>query len=151
MLSWLQNSIKNHKIQGLECRIDVVKPRFHSSSYKPEKASTLSICALSLSILIRRKLVVCGKWSSNFMVLSKFWRRILYIEFNRDTFVFLNGNLGHWILIVEKQHLNNLSVGSISLHNLGTCGTFVEPYLIILMSVRLKRIYPCLLPYYDFI
>ena len=79
------------------------------------------------------------------MVLSKFWRRILYIAFNSDTFVFLNENLGHLTLIVEKQHLNYLSVGSISLHNLGTFVTFVEPFLIILMLVRLERIYPYLL------
>ena len=39
------------------------------------------------------------------MVLSKFWRRILYIAFNSDTFVFLNENLGHLALIVEKQYL----------------------------------------------
>ena len=58
------------------------------------------------------------------MVLSKFWRLILYIAFNRDTFVFLNENLDHLTLIVEKQHL---SVGSIFLHNLGTSVTFVEP------------------------
>ena len=75
------------------------------------------------------------------MVLSKFWRRILYIGFNRDTFVFLNENLGHSALIVEKQHLNYPSVGSISLHYLGTFVTFVEPYFIILMSVWLERIY----------
>ena len=85
------------------------------------------------------------------MVLSKFWRRILYIAFNRDTFLFLNENLGHLTLIVENQHLNYLSVGSISLHNLGTFVTFAEPYLIILMSERLERIYPCLLTYYDLI
>ena len=58
---------------------------------------------------------------------------------------------GHLTLIVEKQHLNNLSVGSISLHNLDTFVTFVEPYLIILMSVRLERIYSCLLTNYDLI
>ena len=65
--------------------------------------------------------------------------------------MFLNENLGRLILIVENQHLNYLSVGSISLHNLGTFVIFVEPYLIILMSVRLERIYPCLLTYYKFI
>ena len=86
------------------------------------------------------------------MVLSKFWRQILYIAFNRDTFVFLNENLSHLNLIVEKQHLNYLSVGSISLHNLGTFVTFVEPYLMFLMSVRLEIIiYPYLLTYYDLI
>ena len=74
------------------------------------------------------------------MVLSKFGWQIINIAFNRDTFVFLNENLGHLILIVEKQHLNYLSVGSISLHNLGVFVTFVEPYLIILMSLRLERI-----------
>ena len=86
------------------------------------------------------------------MVLSKFWRRILYIALNTDTFVFLNENLGHLTLIVEKQHLNYLSVGSISLHEFGTFVIFVEPYSIILMSVRLERIDPCLLlTYYDLI
>ena len=85
------------------------------------------------------------------MVLRKFWLRFLYIAFNRDTFVFLNENLGHLTLMVEKQHLNYLPAGSISLHNLGTFNTFVEPYFIILMSVRLERIYPCLLTYYDLI
>ena len=85
------------------------------------------------------------------MVLSKIWRLILYIAFNRDIFVFLDENLDHLTLIVEKQRLNYLSVGSIFVHNLGTSVTFVEPYLIILMSVRLKRIYPCLLTYYDLI
>ena len=85
------------------------------------------------------------------MVLSKFWRRILYIAFNRDTFVFLNENLGHLTLIVENQHVNYLSVDSISQLNLGTLVTFAEPYLIILMSERLERIYPCLLTYYDLI
>ena len=55
-----------------------------------------------MSILIRRKLVVYGKLSSIFMVLSKFWRQILYIAFNRDTFVFLNENLGHLTLIFVK-------------------------------------------------
>ena len=85
------------------------------------------------------------------MVLNKFWRQILYIAFNRDTFVFLNDNLGYLTLIVEKQNLNYLSVGSISQHNFGTSVTFVEPYLIILMSFRLERIYPCLLTYYDLI
>ena len=83
------------------------------------------------------------------MVLSKFWRQILYIAFNRDTFVFLNENLGHLTLIVENQHLKYLSVGSIFLHNLRTFVTFAEPYLIILMSERLERIYPCLLTYDD--
>ena len=85
------------------------------------------------------------------MALSNFWRRILYIAFNRDQFVFLDENLGHLTIIAEKQHLNYLPVGSISLHNLETFVTFVEPYLIILMSVRLERIYPCLLTYYDHI
>ena len=151
MLSWLQNSIKNHKVQGIDCRINVVKPKFYSSSYQPEKASTLCTGALWLSILICRKLVVIGEWSSIFMALSNFWRRILYIAFNRDPFVFLNENLGHLTLIAEKQHLNYLPVGSISLHNLETFVTFVEPYLIILTSVRLERIYPCLLTYYDHI
>ena len=65
--------------------------------------------------------------------------------------MFLNENLGHLTLIVEKQHLNYLLVGSISLHNLGTFVTFVEPYYIILMSARLERIYPSLLTYEDFI
>ena len=85
------------------------------------------------------------------MVLSKFLRRILYIAFNRDTFAFLTVNLGHLTLIVEKLHLNNLSVVSISLHNLETFVTFVEPYLITMMSVPLERIYPCLLTHYDVI
>ena len=58
--------------------------------------------------------------------------------------MFLNENLGHLIRIVEKQRLNYLSVGSISLRNLGTFVTFVEPFLIILMSARLERIYACL-------
>ena len=65
--------------------------------------------------------------------------------------MFLNENLGQLTVIVEKQNLKYLSVGSISLHNLWTFVTFVEPYLIILMSVRLERIYPCLLTYYDLI
>ena len=85
------------------------------------------------------------------MVLSKFLRQILYIAFNRDTFAFLTVNLGPLTLIVEKQHLNSLSVVSISLHNLATFVTFVEPYLMIMMSVRLERIYPCFLTYYDLI
>ena len=85
------------------------------------------------------------------MVLSKFWRRILYIAFNRDIFVFLNENLDYLTLIIENQHLNYLSVGSISLHNLWTFVTFAEPYLIILMSERLERIYSYLLTYYDLI
>ena len=85
------------------------------------------------------------------MVLGKFWTRILYIAFNRDPFVFLNENVGHLTLIVEKQHLNYLSVGSISLHNLGTLVTFVEPYLVILMSVRLEMNIPSLLTYYNLI
>ena len=59
--------------------------------------------------------------------------------------MFLIENLVHLPLIVEKPPLNYLLVGSISLHNLGTFVTFVEPYLIILMSVRLERIYLCLL------
>ena len=71
-----------------------------------------------------------GQWSSIFKFLRKFWRRILYIAFNRDTFVFLNENLGRLTLIIETQHLNYLLVGSISLHNLGTFVNFVEPYLI---------------------
>ena len=58
--------------------------------------------------------------------------------------MFLNDNLGNLTLIVERQHLNYLSDGSISLHNLGTFVNLVEPYLIILMSVRLDRINPCL-------
>ena len=65
--------------------------------------------------------------------------------------MFLNENLGHLTLIVESQHLNYLSVGSISLPNLGTFVTFAEPYLIILMAERLERIYSCLLTYYDLI
>ena len=65
--------------------------------------------------------------------------------------MFLNENLGHLTLVVEKQHLSYLPVGSIPLRNLGTFNTFVEPYFIILMSVRLERIYPCLLTYYDLI
>ena len=85
------------------------------------------------------------------MVLSTFWRQILYITFNSDTFVFLNENLGHLTLIVEKQHLNYLQVGRITLHNLGIFVIFVDPYLIILMSARIERIYPCLLTYYDLI
>ena len=60
------------------------------------------------------------------MVLSKFWRRILYRAFNRDTYVFLNENFGHLTLIIEKQHLNYLSIGTISLHILGTFVTFVD-------------------------
>ena len=48
--------------------------------------------------------------------------------------MFLNENLGHLTFIVENQHLNYLSVGSIFLHNLGSFVTFAEPYLIILMS-----------------
>ena len=61
--------------------------------------------------------------------------------------MFLNENLGHLTLIVEKQHLKYISVGSISLHNLGTFVTFAEPYLIILLSERLERIYPCFTPF----
>ena len=94
-----------------------------------------------------------GYWLvvEHFYGLSKFWRRILYKALNRDTCVFLNENVGHLTLIVEKKHLNYLPVGSISLHNLGTFVTFVEPYLIILMSVRLDRICPCLLTYHNLI
>ena len=44
--------------------------------------------------------------------------------------MFLNENLGRLNLIVETQHLNYLSVVSISLHNLGTFVAFVKPYLI---------------------
>ena len=76
------------------------------------------------------------------MVLSKFWRRILYIAFNRDIFVFLNEKFGHLTLIVEKQHLNYFSVGHISLHNFGTFVTFVEhvePYLLILCQSDSKE------------
>ena len=47
-----------------------------------------------------------GEWLSIFMVLGNFWQQILYIAFNRDPFVFLNENMGHLILIAEKQHLN---------------------------------------------
>ena len=65
--------------------------------------------------------------------------------------MFLNENLGHLTLIIEKTHRNYLMVCSISLHNLGTFVTFVKVFLIILMSVRLVRIYPCLLTYYDLI
>ena len=65
--------------------------------------------------------------------------------------MFLNENLGQLTFIVIKQYLNYLSDGSISLHNSGTFVNFVKPYLIILMSVRLERIYPCLLTYYDLI
>ena len=90
-------------------------------------------------------------WSSIFMALSKFLRRILYIAFNRDTLAFLTVNLGHLTLIFEKQHLNYLSVVSISLHHLGTFVTFAEPYLIIMMPVRLERIYQCLLTNSDLI
>ena len=64
--------------------------------------------------------------------------------------MFLDENLGHLTLIVEKQHLNYLSVGSISLHNLGTFVTFVEPYFMS-DSEQLERIYPCLLTYSDLI
>ena len=63
-------------------------------------------------------------------ILSKFWRQILYITFNKDTFVFLHENLGRLTLFVETQHMNYLSVGSISLHNLGIFVPFVEPYWI---------------------
>ena len=84
------------------------------------------------------------------MVFSKLWRRILYIAINRDTLVFLNENLGHLTFIIQIQHLNNLSVGGISLHNLGTFVTFAEPYIILLMSERLER-YPCLLTCYNLI
>ena len=63
--------------------------------------------------------------------------------------MFLNENLGHLTLTFFKQHLNYLLVGGISLHYLGTFVTFVEPYLMILKSVRLERIYQCLLTYYD--
>ena len=38
----------------------------------------------------------------------------------------LNENLDNLTLIVEKQHLNYLSVDSISLHILGTSVTFFE-------------------------
>ena len=44
--------------------------------------------------------------------------------------MFLNENLGRLTLIIETQHLNYLSVGNISLHNLGSFVNFVEPYLI---------------------
>ena len=63
----------------------------------------------------------------------------------------LNENLSNLTLIVEKQHLNYLLVGSISLHILGAFVTNVEPILNFFMSVRLERICPCLLTYYDFI
>ena len=76
-------------------------------------------------------------------------RRVFNEHFDPPKTMFLNENLGHLTLIGEKQHLNYLWVGSISLHNLGTFVTFVEPYLIILMLVRLERIYPCLLTYFD--
>ena len=46
--------------------------------------------------------------------------------------VFVNGNLSYLTLIVEKQHFNNLSVGRISMHNLGTFVTFAEPCLIMI-------------------
>ena len=39
--------------------------------------------------------------------------------------MFLNENLRHLALIVEKQHLNYHSDGSISLHNLGAFVNFV--------------------------
>ena len=65
-----------------------------------------------------------------FYGLKKILRQILYIAFNRDTFVFLNMNLGRLTLIIETQHLNYRSVDSISLHNLGTFVNFVESYLI---------------------
>ena len=45
------------------------------------------------------------------MVSSNFWLWIIYIEFNRDTFVFLKENWGHLTLIVAKQHLSSLSAG----------------------------------------
>ena len=64
------------------------------------------------------------------MVLSKFLQQILYMVFNRDTFVSLNENFDSLTLIVETQHLNYLSVGCISQHNLGFFLKFVEPYLI---------------------
>ena len=58
-------------------------------------------------------------------------RLIIYISFSGDTFVFVNGTSSHFNFIVEKQHFNNLSVGRISVHNLGISVTFAEPYLII--------------------
>ena len=63
-----------------------------------------------------------------------------YISFSRDTLVFVNGNLSHLILIVDKQHFNNLWVGRISMHYLGTFLTFSEPSFIIMVSERPKNI-----------
>ena len=63
-----------------------------------------------------------------FMVLSKFWRQILYMVFNRDTFVSLNENFGRLTLIIETQHLKYFSVGCISQHNLEFFLTFVESF-----------------------
>ena len=51
------------------------------------------------------------------MVLNNLWRQMFYIGFGSDTIVFLNENLGHLTLIVEKQHLNYVSVGRVSVHN----------------------------------
>ena len=53
------------------------------------------------------------KTSGLWLVVEHFYglKQILYIAFNRDTFVFLNENLGNVTFIVEKQHLHHLSVG----------------------------------------
>ena len=52
--------------------------------------------------------------------------------------MFLNENLGHLTLIVEKQQLKYLSDGSISLHNLGTFVNFVDAYLISLTGKNIS-------------
>ena len=53
--------------------------------------------------------------------------------------MFVNGNLSHFDLIVEKQYFNKHLVGRISMRNLGICVTFAEPYLIFMISDRLEN------------
>ena len=66
--------------------------------------------------------------------------------------MFVNGNLSHLTLIVEKQHFDNLSVSRFFfMHNLGPLVTFAEPCFIIMISDRPKIIYPCLLIYHNLI
>ena len=65
--------------------------------------------------------------------------------------MFVNDNLSHLTLIVEKQHFDNLSVGRFSVHNLEPFVTFAESCFIIMISDRTKIIYACLFMYHNLI
>ena len=124
-----------HSVKGLDCRMDVVKPCAILSLKIIGKGINFVQRRGITDSLICQKLVVLELVVEHLKALNNFWRHILYISLSRYTFMFVNGYLSRSTFIVEKQHFNNLSVGSISMHNI----TFAEPCFISMISDQLEN------------